>query len=267
MIFRSRRRSNGLAGYLETESEADQHEPASRSSLTPRGVLAGVLVVCALALIAATAFGWDRGGDPGPQAKAATQAGLVQDLADALPSATQQSSPPSSPSAAATAEPAADARSDCRALLSAESATIGRAVDALAQWRVHVRAMNKLVGGQITLAQANAFWNSTRVGAARRVARFERAEQQFHAAFDNSGCSGEVPARCQEAAQARGATLFAAQTAVGTWKHHVMDMEMLRMGHLSPAKATRNWLRNWKQGVAQLRDFHDARQVSSRAGC
>jgi hypothetical protein len=255
MVFRSRRRGNGLAGYLETDSRAQHDAPAPSPSVTPRGVLAAGLVVCALVLLAVTTFGWDRSGVPAEQARAATQNGLTQDLAAALPSA------------AAATDPPVDHRGDCRVLLSAESATIGTAVDALAQWRIHVGAMNKLVGGQITLAQANAFWNSTRVGAARRVVRFEQADQRFQSAFGHSRCSGELPAHCQEAARARGVALSAAQIAVATWRHHVIDMDMLRMGHLTPAQATRNWLRSWKAGVAQLRDFHDARQVSSRARC
>jgi hypothetical protein len=41
----------------------------------------------------------------------------------------------------------------------------------------------------------------------------------------------------------------------------------LRMGDLSPAQATANWLHSWKAGVAQLHEFHDARQVSSRTHC
>jgi hypothetical protein len=258
MGFGSRGGSNGLAGYLERESPADHGAPASSRALTTQGVLVAALVVAVLVLVAVSAFGWHRSGSQGAQANADTPNGVAPFLAAAVPSAG-----PDSPSPAAATGPLAA----CRVLLSAESATIGTAVDALAQWRVHVAAMNQLVAGQITLAQANAFWSSTRTGATKRVAGFEQADQRFRSAFPDNRCSGQLPARCQQAANARGATLAAAQTAVATWKHHVMDMEMLRMGDLSPAQATANWLHSWKAGVAQLHEFHDARQVSSRTHC
>jgi hypothetical protein len=42
--------------------------------------------------------------------------------------------------------------------------TLHHAAGSVAQWEVHVGAMNKLVTGVISLRQATAFWNQTRVG-------------------------------------------------------------------------------------------------------
>lgn len=58
----------------------------------------------------------------------------------------------------------------------AQGEVLERAGRSLEQWRDHIGAMNQLVAGDITLAQTSQFWNSTRRGAASRIAAFEVAE-------------------------------------------------------------------------------------------
>ena len=50
---------------------------------------------------------------------------------------------------------------------------------AMRQWELHIGAMNKLVTGAITLAQAREFWNQTREGATRNLAEFGEAQHVF----------------------------------------------------------------------------------------
>jgi hypothetical protein len=129
-------------------------------------------------------------------------------------------------------------------------------------WAVHIGAMNKLVVGAITLAQANAFWGQTRLGAMSNIRDFQVADDRARSLtvacppatlVDNASV-----AACSRRAGQQAAALGAARDAVRTWKHHVRDMEMLRMGHMSPATATRMWLANWHKGVDQLQAYHRA---------
>jgi hypothetical protein len=60
------------------------------------------------------------------------------------------------------------------------------------------------------------------------------------------------------AAEAR--TLDAAQAAIDTWRHHVVDMDRLRLGKLSPSAATQMWLSMWQRGVQQIDAYRVAAQ-------
>jgi hypothetical protein len=165
----------------------------------------------------------------------------------------------------ATAPVKPDALAGCRAVDRAQRAPMSAARPALDQWEVHVGAMNKLVVGAISLDQANAFWNQTRVGAARHVHAFLVADRAYR-----RGTAGPClrPQRvhaastplhaCAAAVAARDRVIRAAETAASTWNGHVKDMEMLRMGDLSPAKATQMWLASWRTGQRQLTKYDHA---------
>ena len=72
---------------------------------------------------------------------------------------------------------------------------------------------------------------------------------------------------CSNAIAQRAAAIARARVAVGTWEHHVHDMEMLRMGHLTPAQATAAWRKNWKTGEKQLRAYDSAAAKAKRIHC
>jgi len=158
----------------------------------------------------------------------------------------------------------------CRAVWGAQSAALDAAGRSLEQWRIHVDAMNRLVAGEITLAQAQAFWNRTRLGAAARVARFEDAAGRYaDAAPDcarNSSSRSHSLSECVAGVRARARAIEAGRIAITTWKHHIMDMNMLRAGQITPQQATTMWLRNWRRGVAQLDTFTKVRDRAARAG-
>jgi hypothetical protein len=145
---------------------------------------------------------------------------------------------------------------------------------AMDQWELHIGAMNKLVVGAITLDQATAFWNQTRVGAERRIAAFERGVARFernHSACPKPGRLGHAshPMRgCAREVTADRAVLGAARTAVATWRRHVRDMDRLRLGTLSPSDAEQMWLAMWQRGVQELRDYRSAaRAAQPLDGC
>ena len=144
----------------------------------------------------------------------------------------------------------------------------------LDQWSVHVGAMNQLVVGEITLQQATDFWDDTRLGARRRLG-------EFHRAFDDLRREGvdcpdpgllapgdvALPS-CARAVRAEVAALGAAQVSIATWEEHVHHMDMLRLGQMTPERATSLWLASWQQGVRELRDYEAAsRATRPQDGC
>jgi len=156
----------------------------------------------------------------------------------------------------------------CRQVWQAQAATLRAADRSLAQWQTHVQAMNALVAGRISFAQASQFWARTRVGAMQRVRDFERSYRALRR--DRSPCSvhgtgSATPAApleaCANAVRLRDRTLAVAHRAIRTWRGHIREMEMLRNGQLSPATATQMWIAMWHRGQHQLDNYHS---VASR---
>jgi hypothetical protein len=175
---------------------------------------------------------------------------------------------PSSTSAGVQAGPVQSAVAECRSRWLQQRQPLEAAQSSLQQWRVHINTMNALVAGNISLAQATTFWNRTREGAMHRIMRFEQAESRYRTMAppcrteslrQADGTTIPVGARdCIRAAVAGERVLAAAQTAITTWQHHVHDMEMLRMGHLTPAQATQMWQMSWHLGQRELAEYGQA---------
>ncbi|GAA1957465.1 hypothetical protein GCM10009798_16090 [Nocardioides panacihumi] len=149
------------------------------------------------------------------------------------------------------------------------------AAPAMDQWEVHIGAMNKLVVGAITLPQATAFWNQTRVGAQHRIDHFHAALRTLRGSGVDCPAPGlldkAAPAdlrSCAAHVDAEVRALDAARTAVNTWDMHVRDMERLRTGKLSPTAATQMWLSMWQRGQDQLKAYRAAtRDVGTPGPC
>lgn len=140
---------------------------------------------------------------------------------------------------------------------------------AMTQWQVHIGAMNKLVVGAISLAQATQFWNQTRKGAARKLERFEdaqRAYKQRTARCPSPGRRASEEIReCAAVVAAQHREMVRAAVALGTWRTHVHHMEMLRRGEMSPEDATRMWLANWRTGARQVDAYRAAAREAQQA--
>ena len=153
--------------------------------------------------------------------------------------------------------------------------TLHHAAGSVAQWEVHVGAMNKLVTGVISLRQATAFWNQTRVGAHHRVADFEHARAALLRQGVDCPAPSLLPTRsgghlraCARQVAADLRVLNAARTAIGTWRRHVHAMEMLRMGKMSPATATQMWLQMWHRGQHEIDLYRTAARTAHQvSGC
>ena len=157
----------------------------------------------------------------------------------------------------------------CTTAATALSVPLRAAGPAMDQWAVHIGAMNKLVVGAITLQQANAFWNRTRVGAVQRISQFRHAMQTVREDGVDCPSSGMLSRKasaglrsCVRQVEADLATVQVARTAINTWSMHVRDMERLRNGTLSPATASRMWLSMWQRGAQQLQNYRLAARTS-----
>jgi hypothetical protein len=167
----------------------------------------------------------------------------------------------------------------CRLANLRQQAPLSAADVSLAQFDKHIDAMNLLVAGKISLSVATTFWDETRVGATQNVAAFHQADREHLS--DRPGCPALDPAvaesapygqvvaikSCSSAIAQRAVALARARKAVATWEHHVHDMEMLRMGRLTPAQATAAWHKSWKTGENQLMAYDAAAAKAKRIHC
>lgn len=222
-------------------------------------MVAGLLVGLGLGAIAVLAWG-DRDGaaDPAPVTDQSTvaQGSGADTEAEGPPEPTDPATGVAGPS---TMDRCADAAHRLQAPLEA-------AGPALEQWEVHIEAMNQLVVGEITLQQASDFWDRTRIGAQQRVDRFEAA----WAAVRRQGVdcpspllvawSDDAARPCARQVSGEIRVLDAARTSIRMWARHIRHMDLLRLGELSPSRATAMWLSMWKRGDQQLQDYRAAEE-------
>jgi hypothetical protein len=186
--------------------------------------------------------------------------------------ATSQTDPSDIASLQAVIDSAAQ---ECRSAWAAQEAPLDTAAASLAQWQVHVDAMNQLVAGEITLVEATAFWEQTRIQAAAKVAAFSSADVKYVATdpscrtplvADDTVVVEDLSA-CEDAVEARDEALDAARVSIRTWHHHIIDMDLLRAGELSPELALELWRRYWKQGVEELAAYRKELGETALVSC
>lgn len=162
--------------------------------------------------------------------------------------------------------------SDCHQVFDNQTRPLEAAAVAMGQWEVHIGAMNQLVLGVISLDQATQFWNQTRDGARSHLRAYRAATARLRqpstlcpAPPSGSG-AGPVSSvsktgkilRCERAVAARFQVLRSAGVALDTWGMHVMHMEMLRTGQMSPHRAEVLWLHSWHEGQKEVVAYHAA---------
>lgn len=257
--------------WAATDEESGWPEEIS-SQGTGMAALAGTFVMgvvtCLLVVLAWGAFVDDDGGGTTDGSAALSGSEPLSPPLDAEADATDATD------ASAQDRPVATRLSRCTSAARTLEEPLAAAEPALDQWGVHVGAMNKLVVGEITLPQATAFWERTRVGAQRRVAAFRDAMKTVRRrgvdcpSPDLLAPGARALPGCVRAVEAKKRTLRAAMTSVDMWDEHVRHMDMLRRGELSPEDATSMWLSMWQVGVRDLDAYKaTARETRRLGGC
>lgn len=164
----------------------------------------------------------------------------------------------------------------CRTVWEAQDPPLKAAANSLAQWQVHVDVMNQLVAGETTLAQATAFWEESRILAADNVTAFTEADSTYVASDrscptpvmpEGTAVDTEALAACEDGIETRDEALDAARVSIRTWHHHVVDMDLLRAGKLSPELALELWRRYWKQGLDELSAYREQLGQAKQESC
>jgi hypothetical protein len=174
------------------------------------------------------------------------------------------------PSSTGQGSTGSDEPGGCKELWAHELRVALAAEATLQEWRLHIDAMDQLVAGEITLAQATALWDASEHGALHRIARFLRLDAALRETpntCDFRDTTTGVAAQCAEAARAVERTIAAARTAVRTWKLHIREMDELRAGQITAEQAKERWHQLWKTGQVQtVRYDHRATNALSH-GC
>ncbi len=248
-------------------SSKDAEERRFFSEATVTAVLYGIAIGALAVGLAWKVVPNFRGSDTPPSQAQGTLAGARTSGGTSAPS------PGDASSGSQPAQVSHDQRlTRCSSVYAAQQKPLHAAASAMAQWEVHIGAMNKLVLGVITLPQATQFWNQTRDGAHARLRAYAAADSRLNQLTIRCPTPGlqAVPGpllRCERAVAANGQVLHLAHLALPTWRHHVRDMEMLRMGTMSPTMATQMWLQSWHAGQGQVTRYRAAVQATQGLGC
>jgi hypothetical protein len=160
-----------------------------------------------------------------------------------------------------------------------QRATLSAAEVSMAQFERHISAMSLLMAGKISLSVATTFWDQTRVEAIANAAAFRRADTELAASGATcpqlgraAACSAPIEevnaiTTCRAAVEARDAALARARKAVTTWENQIHDMEMLRMGDITPAQAMAAWRKNWKLAHPQVVSYAAALKLADAKRC
>jgi len=160
----------------------------------------------------------------------------------------------------------------CSAVYTLQTAPLQAADASMAQWEVHVGAMNKLVTGAVTQRQANQFWNSTRVGAWTKLHRFTRTQQRYDQRTHRcpqqwTASANPAIQTCRTAVATRNHTLKLAAVALHTWRSHVVEMDMLKAGRMTAQQAQDMWLKSWVEGNHQVHAYTREAATAERLTC
>lgn len=243
-----------------------------RFNNTLYGMFIGALVVLLVWMFSTALRG---SGDPSSTGgSAVSRSGPQAELANAGSGApTAMGSPSSAGGTPDKKALRAAVLNDCREVYRTQTPPLRAAADAMAQWQVHIGAMNQLVLGVISLQQATQFWNQTRVGARANLHAFQVAVAPLEQPSARCPTPPRPQARtgplvrCESAVAARFDVLQASQVALGTWRRHVRHMEMLRQGKMTPQQAEALWLQSWHEGQQEVTRYRAAVKASRGPRC
>jgi hypothetical protein len=221
----------------------------------------------------------NAGTVPPSSAPAASHSPLVTTSGKSVASAAATTKTTSTSQATGQGGALDDATESCRLANLRQQTDLAAAAVALEQFQKHIDAMNLLVAGKISLSVATTYWAQSRVDAGAKSAAFRAADADLAASKagcpelgPTAACSAPIEqvnaiTACAKAATARVVVLTRARAAITTWEHHIGDMEMFRMGHMSPSAMGAKWLKTWKAGQSQVDTYSAALLAANLLKC
>jgi hypothetical protein len=237
-------------------------------------VLVGVLAIAVLA--AAVWFGKGLLTSGEPTGSPSAIAGATNTPAASTPATPTSEATGVEPTAEPTVEPdpLVAAVASCRTAWKLQSAARADAYRSLTQWDRHLKIMNDLQAGKITLAEAKAAWPATTEKAAENIVAFRNAEKARAAAKDRcavaagaSGPKADAVRRCIASMKTVDNVLAKARVAIAPWETHLKDQSHFKAGGMTPAAAEAAWRALWKKGLATLPPWSAVAQQGQTAAC
>ena len=147
----------------------------------------------------------------------------------------------------------------CQQLVTERAQVVLFADTTLDQWRLHIKAMNQLLAGEITAEEATEFWTESERGAKRNISHFRHS---IHG-LSNDDC------RVQDcrAARAFHDAIAVARPTARTWLQHMRDMDALMAGKITLEQAAESWTQLRKMGERQLARYDRENRQALRARC
>ncbi len=159
------------------------------------------------------------------------------------------------------------ALSECVQLFDHELAATAAAHASIAQWKMHIDAINQLMAGQISRYQAQQRWSQTRRGAVHKVRAFEVLRQQLAGPrCPANSPSGRGLGACHLATSAYADVVQAARTTIHVWMMHIDQMENMPATAITSSQV-RMWNHMWDLGQRRLGQYHHLLGQAQRHTC
>jgi hypothetical protein len=223
-----------------------------------RGILPVLIGVVAVAVLgAAVWFGKGLFSSAEPSGSPSAIPGVAAPLTTTPdPTTPATSTPTSTPTPSETAtgtatetpepDPMVQAVASCRAKWGLQSAARADAYRSLSQWDRHLKIMNDLQAGKLTLAQAKAAC-AVDAGA--------------------TGAQAEAVRSCAASMKTVDGVLAQARVAVAPWETHLTDQTHFKAGGMTPAAAEAAWRALWQKGLATLPGYLAVAPKGQSAAC
>jgi hypothetical protein len=172
------------------------------------------------------------------------------------------------------ADPLAAAVASCRTAWKTQAAARNDAYRSLRQWDAHLKIMNDLQAGKITLAQAKAAWPTTTEQAAENIVAFRNADKALAASQDTcavdaaaAGPEADAVRQCAASMKTVDGVLAKARVAIAPWETHLKDQSHFKAGGMTPAAAEAAWRVLWQKGLATLPPWSAVAQQGQAVPC
>ena len=254
------------------------HQPRTRRERREQerrgpGTGIAVAVIAALALGAAIWFGKDLFTGSPTAAPSTARASSTAPTTAPTTSPTQATSP--SPTSSATTDPVVAQVAACRTAWQRQKSALAAAATSVGEWQAHLKIMNDLQAGKISLAKAKKDWGPTTAQASPHIAAFHEADKAYTSGAercdnpDTAATNADAAAlkTCAQGMKVNDGVLAAARTAIEPWETHLKDQSHFKAGGITAIKAEALWRSLWQKGLKLNPPYFAAVKSGASAAC